>query len=254
MMNRKKLIAAGISAALALALFSGCGTSATSATQQSSSAATSQAASAAAGQQGNDNRKTASDETAAQVKSVSGNTITALKGELGGGPGNGNGDMKSPPSGGTNGAGASSGNGNGNNPPAQPSGAANGSSGSGSSSAGGNNPPAQPSGNAAPKSGGAGGTPPSGKGGGPGGSTFTAGTDTVTFSISDSTKITVESGKNGTKDGTVSDITAGSVITYTLGDDNVAKTVTVKSIDTSSGSGSASGASASASSSASAAA
>ena len=84
-------------------------------------------------------------------------------------------------------------------------------------------PPDQPSGN---------GSGPQPQGGQPGGMGFTAGTETVTFTVSDATAITAQSGPQeqtaNTAVLTLADIAVGDVLAITLSSDNVAQTIVVQ--------------------------
>lgn len=60
-----------------------------------------------------------------------------------------------------------------------------------------------------------------------GGKTFAAGTDTITFTVTDDTAITVESSSEETV-GTIDDIKEGALLEVVLGEDNTAAAVTVK--------------------------
>jgi hypothetical protein len=63
-----------------------------------------------------------------------------------------------------------------------------------------------------------------------GGKTFTAGTETVSITLSDSTEI-VEEGVSGETDGTIDDITVGSVLDVTLGADQTVTTVRIENVN-----------------------
>ena len=67
-------------------------------------------------------------------------------------------------------------------------------------------------------------------GGAPQGSPFTASGETQTFTLTDTTEITVESAEN-TTEGTADDITVGSILEVTLDTDGNALTVIVKSMN-----------------------
>lgn len=85
------------------------------------------------------------------------------------------------------------------------------------------NPPAQPEGeNGSEK--------PSGKAPSGGQSTFTAGTETVIITLTDDTAIQVESA-SGETDGSLADITVGAVLDVTIGDQDTATAVVVKSLN-----------------------
>ena len=69
-----------------------------------------------------------------------------------------------------------------------------------------------------------------------GGSTFTAGDESITFTLTDDTAITVEY-LQGSDDGTADDIAVGSVLEVTLDADNQAETVVVKNLNAGGGFG-----------------
>jgi len=161
---------------------------------------------------------TDSSATYVQVQSIENGTITALIGTLSqNAPG---GQQGTPPSG-------DNANGTQGTPPEMPSGDsannAQGTAPSGDSANGAQgSAPQQPSGDNAN---GQQGTPPSGGAtGGMGG--FTAGTETLTFTVSSATAITLADGTTGTIDS----IAAGDVLAITLSSANVAETITVQSL------------------------
>lgn len=141
-----------------------------------------------------------------KVTAVDGNTITADEGDIvsGGAPGQ-PGDGSDKPEG---------------EPPAKPDGDNSGDapdqSGSGA--------PDKPDGEA--------GSAP----GGMGGSTFEASGSSMTFTVTDDTKISVEF-LQGSSDGTIDDIAVGSVLAVTLNDDGTAASVVVKNMNAGSGFG-----------------
>ncbi len=163
--------------------------------------------------------QTAASQTAevtyVQVQTIDNNTITAVIGTMAQGMGqqDGSAPQGTPPD-------QPSGNGSGSQqqgtPPDQPSG-----NGSGSQQQG--TPPDQPSGSS-------GGTQP--QGGQPGGMGFTAGTETVTFTVNDATAITAQSGPQeqttNTTALTLADIAVGDVLAITLSSDNVAQTIVMQ--------------------------
>ena len=190
---------------LAASALSGCaaGTSSTTVSAGNASAGNASAGNASA------------DATYVQVQSIDNGTITALVGTLSqGGPGGQTGTAPSgdntqqgtPPSGDNTQQGTPS-SGDNTQQGTAPSGdnAPQGTASSGDNSQQG----AAPSGGSAP--------------GGMGG--FTAGTETLTFTISDATVITLADGTTGT----VSDIAAGDILAVTLSDANVAETIQVQS-------------------------
>ncbi len=70
----------------------------------------------------------------------------------------------------------------------------------------------------------------------PGGSTFEAGTETITFTVTDGTAITVEF-LQGSQEGTLEDLAENQVIEVTLDDDNQATALTVKNLQAGGGFG-----------------
>ncbi len=70
----------------------------------------------------------------------------------------------------------------------------------------------------------------------PGGSTFEAGSETITFTVTDDTVITIEF-QQGSQEGTLEDLAANQVIEVTLDDANQALTLTVKNLQSGSGFG-----------------
>lgn len=187
----RSIFAAFCAVALALSAFSGC------AAKTAESAATASDASL----------QTAADATYVQVQSIDNGTVTAVIGTF---------TQNTPPSG-------DNANGTQGTPPEMPSGdSANGTQGTA---------PQQPSGDNAnqPQ-----GTPPSGdgmqqgnapSGGTPGGmGGFTAGAETVTFTIDGATAITLRDGTAGTIDS----IAVGDVLAITLSSANVAETIAVQ--------------------------
>ncbi|HWP21831.1 MAG TPA: hypothetical protein VN417_03725 [Candidatus Cryosericum sp.] len=172
--------------------------------QQAESAAASTTTATDASQQA------ATDATYVQVQSIDNGTVTAVSGTLA---------QNTPPSGGVNGQQDSA--------PQQPSGdSANqpqGTPPSGDSANGAQGSvPQQPSGDNAN---GQQGNPPSGSmPGGMGG--FTAGTETVTFTVDSATVITLADGTAGTIDS----IAVGDVLAITLSSANVAETIAVQSV------------------------
>ncbi|WP_167956119.1 hypothetical protein [Anaerosporobacter faecicola] len=70
----------------------------------------------------------------------------------------------------------------------------------------------------------------------PGGTTFVEGTDTITFTITDDTKITVEF-LQGSQEGTIDDIAVNSVLDITLDENNQATAIIVKNLQSGNGFG-----------------
>ncbi len=132
----------------------------------------------------------AADATYVQVQSIDGNTITAIIGTM------------SQPSGQTVG---------------------NAPQGQGDSSAAPQGTPEQPSTDAGTQPDG---QKPDGQGGGMMG--FTAGTETLVFTVGDSTVITKQS-MNETADAALTDIAVGDILAITLSSDNVAETILIQS-------------------------
>ena len=160
--------------------------------------------------------------TYVQVQSVDNNTITAVIGTMAQGmsqpggdsqQGNGSQPQGNPPE---QPSGDNSGTQPQGTPPQQPSGDNSGTQPQG-------NPPEQPSGNNN-------GSQP--QGGQPGGMGFTAGTETVTFTVNDATAITAQSGPQdqttNTTVLTLADIAVGDVLAITLSSDNLAQTIVVQ--------------------------
>lgn len=144
-----------------------------------------------------------------QVTAVDGNSVTLLLGELT------ENEMGTPPSGDTASGTAPSGAPSGEAPSGEaPAGEAPSGDGSGE----------VPSGEA--PSGGDSGEAPSGGGSM---SSFTAGEESVTITITDDTVITIE-GMGDDTEGTIADITADSILEVSFGADNTVTSVTVKNI------------------------
>lgn len=154
-----------------------------------------------------------------QVTAVDGNSITADEGEIvsGGAPGDGGSAPEKP--------GEDSGD-------TAPGGDPDKSEGE---------PPAKPDGentdSAADKPEGEAPDKPDGEApGGMGGSTFESSGSSVTFTVTDDTKISVEF-LQGSSDGTIDDIAVGSVLAVTLNDDGTAASIVVKNMNAGSGFG-----------------
>lgn len=158
----------------------------------------------------------ASESVYAKVQSVDGNSITAIKGDL-------NTDV---------GANATPPSGDASTPPEKP--ADNGTDNSGSAPSGdASTPPEKPTdngtnNNTAPAD------MPSGNPGG--GTTFVEGTDTITFTVTDDTAITVEF-LQGSEEGTLDNITVNSVLELTLDENNNATSIVVKNLQSGGGFG-----------------
>jgi len=161
--------------------------------------------------------------TYVQVQSIDGNSITAVVGTMAQGMGQPGG----------NGASGESGSQPQGTPPEQPSDNSNGAQPQGT-------PPEQPSDNsngAQPQ-----GTPPEQpsdnsngaqpQGGQPGGMGFTAGTETIVFTVNDATQITEQTGPQEQATEitqlTVADLAVGDVLAITLTGDNVAETIVIQ--------------------------
>ncbi len=198
-------------ASLTAAALAGCSqTAASTAASSSPAAGSSSVASAAAAPDAS------SSQTYLKVTALDGSTVTAEYGTLTG---------QAP-------------DGQGGTPPDQNRAA---SSGAVDSAAG--TPPAKPEGDGAGSAPAGSGTPPQGGGvssgsapadgtapsGGPGG-TFAGNGQTVAFTMTDSTVITVES-MQGSKAGTAADVTVGAILSVTLDGSGQATAVTVKSMD-----------------------
>lgn len=153
---------------------------------------------------GNSSAKDYSNSTVTgQVTAVDGSSATLLLGEMT------TGDTAAVPSDGTVSSAAPSGG-------TPPSGAP-----AGDSTLGGTPPSGAPAGGGAPS-----GQAPSGVGSM---SSFTAGTESVTITIADSTVITVE-GMGQSTTGTIADVTANAILEVTFGDDNTVTAITVKNM------------------------
>lgn len=158
----------------------------------------------------------ASESVYVKVQSVDGNSITAIKGDL-------NTDV---------GANATPPSGDASTPPEKP--ADNGTDNSGSAPSGdASTPPEKPTdndtnNNTAPAD------MPSGNPGG--GTTFVEGTDTITFTVTDDTAITVEF-LQGSEEGTLDNITVNSVLELTLDENNNATSIVVKNLQNGGGFG-----------------
>lgn len=137
----------------------------------------------------------------ARVQSIDGNSITAVKGELNTDVG----DNQTPPSGDSA------------TPPEMPANNGTGTEG--------NTPPSDGS------------APPDMPSKNPGGSTtFVEGTDTITFTITNDTAITVEF-LQGSQEGTIDNITVNSVLELTLDENNNATSIVVKNLQSGGGFG-----------------
>lgn len=132
------------------------------------------------------------DAITVQVTNVDGDTVTAVQGELTSAQMSGDMQQAPPPDGGET-------------PPDLPEGGGEG------------QPPEAPDGNAP------GGMPPGG------GMEFVAGEETITFTVTDATQITVEF-LQGTQEGSLEDIVTGAVLEVTLTPANEAETILVKNL------------------------
>ena len=198
---------------------------------------------------GNSGEKSEDSTKIVQVTQIEGSTVTAQVGTLTEGqkpegrPPSESGGQKSDgtppeqPAEGDNGKPADKGQKPDGTPPAQPGGEDNKqSSGNGQKPEG--TPPAKPEGEAGDSSqGGDGkasqGQPPQGA---PGGSSFEAGEDTITFQLQDSTKIILEQ-LQGEAEGKTEDIVKGAVLEITLDKDNNATKIIVRNLRAGSGFG-----------------
>ena len=200
-MHKSRWITAGSLLAVVILAVSGCsaGTSSTATAQTAQTVSTSNAAQAS------------SDATYVQVQSIENGTITALVGTMaqsGGQP---------------NSAGQQG------NPPAQSSGDSTQQGTQPAQSSGDNTqqgtPPVQPSGDNTQQGGQ---SAPDGQGMSGGMMGFTAGTETITFTLSDSTLVTKQSGPESAT-AAASDIAVGDILAVTLSSDNVASAVVIQS-------------------------
>lgn len=164
-----------------------------------------------------------------KVTAVDGNSITADEGEIvsGGAPGQPWDGGSAPEKPGDSGDNAVTGDNSGDSsdkpegePPAKPDGEDSGNA-PGDSGDGSGNAPDKPDGEAP---------------GGMGGSTFESSGSSVTFTVTDDTKISVEF-LQGSSDGTIDDIAVGSVLAVTLNDDGTAASIVVKNMNAGSGFG-----------------
>lgn len=201
-----------VTSLMAMAL-AGCGSSSNSTT----SAASTPSSSASSNDLSNS-------EIVGQVQSINDKTVTLLLGELSSADQtqSGTANVPSNQSGDTSAASSA----DSTQPPAKgqpggsaPSGTSNSASSSATGSGSGDSSQSAPSGN--PPSGGQ----PNGQPGG--GETFTAGTETVSITLSDDTAIKVENA-SGTTDGTIDDIKQGSILDVTMGENSTVTTVIVK--------------------------
>lgn len=159
----------------------------------------------------------ASESVYARVQSVDSNSITAIKGDL-------NTDV---------GANATPPSGDASTPPEKP--ADNGTDNSGNAPSGdASTPPEKPADNDTDNSGNAPADMPSGNPGG--GTTFVEGTDTITFTVTDDTAITVEF-LQGSEEGSLDNITVNSVLELTLDENNNATSIVVKNLQSGGGFG-----------------
>jgi len=159
----------------------------------------------------------ASESVYARVQSVDSNSITAIKGDL-------NTDV---------GANATPPSGDASTPPEKP--ADNGTDNSGNAPSGdASTPPEKPADNGTDNSGNAPADMPSGNPGG--GTTFVEGTDTITFTVTDDTAITVEF-LQGSEEGSLDNITVNSVLELTLDENNNATSIVVKNLQSGGGFG-----------------
>lgn len=195
-----------ICAAVVAAASTGCSNNSANSGSTGSSVTSTNDTSHTTSEAGTEDVKQSESYKTVKVTAVDGNTITADEGDIvsGGAPGQ-PGDGSDKPEG---------------EPPAKPDGDNSGDapdqSGSGA--------PDKPDGEA--------GSAP----GGMGGSTFEASGSSMTFTVTDDTKISVEF-LQGSSDGTIDDIAVGSVLVVTLNDDGTAASVVVKNMNAGSGFG-----------------
>lgn len=213
-MKLKKTLSVLCGAGMILALLAGCGNSATNADTAAGSPAVS---SSVAG------KRSGNSEIIGQVQSIDGNTVTLLLGELPG-PGNSRGG------GGTHPDGNSSGTADSQPPSGSSDGQQSGDRPAFSDKASGINEarPEMPAGSGSSSSDSDSGKTMSGTRQHMAQS-FTAGTETASVTLTDSTAIQIESA-SGKADGTKDDIAVGSVLIVTEGTDGTASSVVVLNI------------------------
>ena len=203
----KKLFVLGLSATLVTSTFVACSSKSNNANFESSDSVESTEISEDA---------EVSESLYAMVQNIDGNSITAIKGDL-----NTNVlENQTPPSGDTSAPPdmpADNGSSNTSTPPEKPD--DNGTGTEGSTPPNDSNAPADiPSENPG------------------GGTTFVEGTDTITFTVTDDTSITVEF-LQGSEDGTIDNITVNSVLELTLDENNKATSIIVKNLQSGGGFG-----------------
>lgn len=204
----KKLFVLGLSATLVSSTFVACSGKSNNTNSKSSDTIESTEIS--------EDTKT-SESVYAKVQSIDGNSITAIKGDL-------NTDV---------GANATPPSGDASTPPEKP--ADNGTDNSGNAPSGdASTPPEKPTDNGTDNSGNAPADMPSGNPGG--GTTFVEGTDTITFTVTDDTAITVEF-LQGSEEGSLDNITVNSVLELTLDENNNATSIVVKNLQSGGGFG-----------------
>lgn len=182
----------------------------------------------------------ASESVYAKVQSVDGNSITAIKGNLNTDVGANatppSGDASTPPEkpadNGTDNSGSAP-SGDASTPPERPT--DNGTDSSGNAPSGdAATPPEKPTDNGTDNSGNAPSGMPSRNPGG--GTTFVEGTDTITFTVTDDTAITVDF-LQGSEEGSLDNITVNSVLELTLDENNNATSIVVKNLQSGGGFG-----------------
>lgn len=210
------LICAAVVAAASTGCSSNSGTSSDTGSSVVSSADTSHQTSEA----GTGEVKSSEVYKTVKVTAVDGNSITADEGEIvsGGAPGQPRDGGSAPEKPGDSGDNSVKPEGE---PPAKPDGEDSGNA-PGDSVDGSGNAPDKPDGEAP---------------GGMGGSTFESSGSSVTFTVTDDTKISVEF-LQGSSDGTIDDIAVGSVLAVTLNGDGTAASIVVKNMNAGSGFGS----------------
>ncbi|WP_310605538.1 hypothetical protein [Anaerosporobacter sp.] len=203
----KKMFVLGLSVTLVTGALTGCGKNSNNQTTNSTTAVEATETTETS------DEANASESTYVKVQSVDGNTVTAIKGELttsaGGGPGSSDGSGTPPEMPSSDGTSGNAPSGDAGTPPEMPSGDGTGNAPSGEMPSGGNFG---------------------------GGSSFTEGTETITFTVTDSTAITVEF-LQGSEEGTIDSITANSVLELTLDANNNATSIIVKNLQSGGGFG-----------------
>lgn len=214
-----------ICAAVVAAASTGCSSNSGTSSDTGSSVVSSADASHQTSEAGTGEVKSSEVYKTVKVTAVDGNSITADEGEIvsGGAPGQPGDSGSTPEKPGDSGDNAGTGDNSDKpegEPPAKPDGEDSGNAPGDSGDDNGNTPD-KPDGEAP---------------GGMGGSTFESSGSSVTFAVTDDTKISVEF-LQGSSDGTIDDIAVGSVLAVTLNGDETAASIVVKNMNAGSGFG-----------------